>query len=401
MKIFVGIAVYDGVVAGTLSSLLQSFVAFQGSGDSVHFRVTGSDALISRARSILASQFLLTDCEVLFTLDSDIVFPPDAISRVCRKALETGQIVAGLYTTRGSEVRIALRVPEGKHQFPTDELIEAEYVNTGFMAVPRKVLEDMVPTLEKVHLKDDWMCPGGWWPFYAPFVHKGLYLSEDWAMCERAIRLGYKCYVDNSIVLGHVGTKVYKLQDTATEPVLDPKEWHDATEPWVTDVIAKMVKSLPDAKLYVEIGCLHGWTVEKVLDENPTVEAIGIDIQPIPLERVRFRPIQGDSRKVLWGLDGVEPDVVFVDGGHDYETASNDIRWAQERGARLIIVHDIYSFAGVGQAVREATRDGWSMVEMPVRQFPWYGQTGLALMTRTPCPDTASFAVGDLDIAED
>ena len=382
MRIFMALAVYADVTVGMSTSLIQAFAHFRRTGHTLDIRANNGDALVSRARSILASQMLGTDAEVLISIDADIIFQSGAITRVCEKALETGHIIGGLYTTRGSEIRIALKVPAGRHQFPTDELIEAEYVNTGFMAVPRKVFEDVAEDLERVHLADDWMCKGGWWPFYMPFVHNGLYLSEDWAFCQRAADHGYKCYVDNSIVLGHLGRKVFWVAETGDGPALHPQNYADGTEPWVTSLISALVRSLPNAQLYVEIGCLNGRTVQTVLEDNLTVNAIGVDVQPIPFEHDRFHAVIGDSKEVLATLDGVRPDLVFVDGGHDYETALSDIRWAQGREATVIAVHDIYSFPEVGRAARDAATEGWGIVELPVGQFPWYGQTGLALMTR-------------------
>src|SRR3990167_607480 len=66
------------------------------------------------------------------------------------------------------------------------------------------------------------------WPSYMPFVipddgvEENLYLSEDWALCERAKRAGFKMWLDPSIRLGHVGSEMYKMEDLLRNPKPEP-----------------------------------------------------------------------------------------------------------------------------------------------------------------------------------
>lgn len=152
------------------------------------------------------------------------------------------------------------------------------------------------------------------------------------------------------------------------------------TEPWVTALVASIVHAV-GARVYMEIGSQNGVTVRRVLEENPDVFVVAVDKVKLPFEHDQVCFLQGDSHAVLPSI-GIKPDVVFVDGGHDYDTALNDIRWAQGRGVKVILAHDVDAFAGVGRAVREASQNGWAAVKLPTKPFPWFRQTGLAILSR-------------------
>ena len=166
------------------------------------------DGLISRARSIIASRWWAeTADDVFLMVDDDIIFSVDDAEKIVRHAQETEGIVCAAYPIR-SGAHLAIRGNgdnDGAITFDKDQpLQEIEYAATGFIAVHRKVLDAMVPTLEIVHEDQPW----AFWPMFAPMVRQmgeaKAYLSEDWAFCARAIDLGFKVYVDPSIKLGHL-----------------------------------------------------------------------------------------------------------------------------------------------------------------------------------------------------
>lgn len=166
------------------------------------------DGLVSRARSIVVSRWWAeTADDVFLMIDDDISFSVDEAERVVAAALRTEGIVCGAYPIR-SGVGLALRGLEAQNaiDFGPDktELVEIEYAATGFMAVHRKVIDAMVPTLELVHADQPW----SFWPLFAPLIvpmgPAKAYLSEDWSFCHRARDLGFKVYVDPSIKLGHL-----------------------------------------------------------------------------------------------------------------------------------------------------------------------------------------------------
>lgn len=217
---------FDAGTAVALSNLMQ----WANFDDTV--RISWSmgvgDSLISRARSEQATKFLLgpQHGDILFFIDSDIVFQPEQVIQLASwcKDSEYG-IVCGAYPTRGNEMpRLAQRVYPGtaiQVGQPIDKPIEIIYPSTGFIAIRRDVLQAVADTLP--------ICHSGrtseMYPLFLPMIadhNDGAgpeYLSEDWAFAARARALGFKSYMDTSIILGHVGTRTYYANDIRTNPM--------------------------------------------------------------------------------------------------------------------------------------------------------------------------------------
>ena len=191
------------------------------------WRPIHGDALIERSRARAATHFLLdSDADVFLTVDTDIVFGwRDAVA-ICEQAM-TYDIVVGAYVKRShlrSIVTSALepRVPVEFFIDPTPAPIR--WGATGFMAVHRRVFEKLAQDLPLCHPNEELRH----YPFYLPFVvEEGgspIMLSEDWALCERARRVGFTTYVNPAVRLVHLGDYGYALEDmlpmyTPTGPI--------------------------------------------------------------------------------------------------------------------------------------------------------------------------------------
>ena len=182
------------------------------------------DALVSRSRSLVASAFLRSDCDVLLTIDTDIWFRAADAIKLAEKAVAY-DIIAGLYMTRALNTQPAMMLPNEPVVFADNsEPVEAQYVSTGFQAIHRSVFEKLSESLPLCH--QDWKDKGvntSFWPFYMPFVipwegDGNMYLSEDWAFCHRAKEAGFKVWLDPSIRLGHIGSVMYTLEDLVRPP---------------------------------------------------------------------------------------------------------------------------------------------------------------------------------------
>jgi len=186
--------------------------------------IVSGDALISRSRSIVASSFLRSDCDVLLTIDSDIWFRAEDAIHLCEKALELG-VVAALYMTRNLSTQPALMLPDEPVVFAADsEPVKAQFLSTGFMAVRKDVFAALKEDLPLCH--QGWNDRGqdtSFWPFYMPYTipwegDGHMYLSEDWAFCQRAKDRGFTLWLDPSIRLGHSGTVMFTLEDLIRDP---------------------------------------------------------------------------------------------------------------------------------------------------------------------------------------
>jgi hypothetical protein len=182
------------------------------------YRPECNDALIERSRSKAATKFLASDCDVHLSIDSDIAFDALAALEICRQAVEF-DVVAGIYITRSRA-----------KGFPTSLLFEGQVMDfggpsrvepirwaaTGFLAVHRRVYE-------RIALRDDMpLCHAGteleMRPFYGTFPYQKpdgtwIFLSEDFAFCERAREEGFSIYANPAVRLIHLGQYPFRLED--------------------------------------------------------------------------------------------------------------------------------------------------------------------------------------------
>ena len=172
------------------------------------------DALISRARSIEATQFLRrTASDVLLFVDDDIVFDPADAVKLTSACTTERPVIGAPYLVRSGR-HLSSRLFEGQEIECKDnaELVEVQHVATGFMAIHRSVLEKMKDTLTLCYPQEEALMM---WPFFHPMIWDNKnapeYLSEDWSFCERSRQLGFSVWLDPSIRLGHIGKHIYQM----------------------------------------------------------------------------------------------------------------------------------------------------------------------------------------------
>ena len=188
------------------------------------------DALISRSRSILGSVFLRSQCDVLLSVDSDIYFDPGQAVEMVERCYRGKDVIAGLYLTRSIQSQPAAMLPPHPVTFqPNASPVEAPFVSTGFMATRHSVFAKLAKDLPLCHV--GWENGGmktSFYPFYQPYVipwpgDENMYLSEDWAFCQRARDAGFKIWLDPTVRLGHLGQVMFTLEDlirpARSEPV--------------------------------------------------------------------------------------------------------------------------------------------------------------------------------------
>lgn len=237
MTVFCGPSIWRNINVRTMSAMMTAMMTSPTS-ERVIWAPIWNDALIGRSRSIMCTEFLKTDADVMVIIDDDIVFEPGDFWKIVEGARETRGIYGGAYVTRSTEPHITSRVlADGKEQLfaqtPERRPVEYQYLATGFWAVHRDVMEAMVGAefvdaygthrMDLVELGAD----RPFYPMFQPFVCREEdgrlhYLSEDWAYCNRARQLGFRAWVDLSIILIHMGEYPYTVRDlkTLAEPGL-------------------------------------------------------------------------------------------------------------------------------------------------------------------------------------
>ena len=214
-KALLGICAWRHLEIATANCLHQA----DGAGYDIHYH--WNDALISRARSIVASQFLQKWSEeynVLVFIDTDIVFNLETLKKVIDLALEKGAVAVSPYSIRrGKHPWLAFRQldnGEPVHVGPRAEPVPIKYGATGFMAIPRTILQEMSKTLP--YCTDH--TGRGMWPFFQPFPQEQPegyteYLSEDFAFCQRVQNMGREVWLRADTSVGHMGVYEFSFRD--------------------------------------------------------------------------------------------------------------------------------------------------------------------------------------------
>jgi glycosyltransferase involved in cell wall biosynthesis len=221
MKIYVGSPVYRGAEVEHQESMFALIELVRRDPDIQMQRATiKGDADIGRARNVAATNFLeQSDADIFLTIDDDIWFSPEDALTLCKKCYNGYNVIGGLYMTRGIlnvQPAILLADNEAFTFQPDEKPLKAQFLSTGFMAMHRKVFEKMTK-----HPEVRYCMKTSKTPFYTFYLQKtipwpndeNLYLSEDWAFCQRAREMGFDIWLDPTIRLGHIGKYIYRLED--------------------------------------------------------------------------------------------------------------------------------------------------------------------------------------------
>ena len=156
------------------------------------------------ARNSAVQQLLSSPFQWLFSLDSDIMCPPDTILRLLSRNLP---IVSAMYSRRSPPHSVPVMIKNGSWvtNFIPGSLVEVDWVGAGALLVHRSVFERMPhqrpgsPWFDwRVNLKGTGVVP------------EDTCLSEDFTFCQHAKRtLGISTYVDTSIECRHCGYSEY------------------------------------------------------------------------------------------------------------------------------------------------------------------------------------------------
>ena len=195
----------------------------------------GGDALISRARGVMAGKFLehTTHSHLLF-IDADIGFKPESVFRLLDADRD---VVGGVYPAKrvhwdkakrafesgtsdvpaASYNYVVRYIPHPENRVEVDEqgFGPVAYIGTGFMLIRRQALQRVADAHPELRAKHGDM-NGAAVP-EAPMVFEtmieaetGEYLSEDYAFCRRWRDLGGEIFADFETRLMHVGHAAYE-----------------------------------------------------------------------------------------------------------------------------------------------------------------------------------------------
>jgi len=216
------------------ASILKLLLACQQRDIRFAVQMSGSDALITRARQNIVGNFLANqEATHLLFIDSDIGFEPDQAFRL----LDFGAPVsAAIYPLKKLDWRkvassaAGFRSPlesasltytvgfrEGRPDVQRDGFARVQFAATGFMLLQRDALISMIEHYPELrykydHRPGDTQAESPWRSalFNCMIDETGAYLSEDYSFCRRWTEMGGEIWIDLKSKLVHVGTMEFR-----------------------------------------------------------------------------------------------------------------------------------------------------------------------------------------------
>ena len=216
---FIATPCYGGMVADRYTcSLLSTQRLLMKAGLDFEYSTLRNESLITRARNILVSQFMTTNCTHLFFIDADIEWlnPEDALRLPCYGL----PITIGAYPKKTIPPQLALNFKYADRErtklTKRGPLVEVLDGSTGFFCVERSVIEKMMKEYPNTRYRSDSNIGKNLESHcYALFdcvidEKDNRYLSEDYAFCRKHQDMGGKIWVDTLVDLNHCGAHIFE-----------------------------------------------------------------------------------------------------------------------------------------------------------------------------------------------
>lgn len=211
IKFCIGMPIMGSVPAYTAISLIETATRFTEQGISLAFTYELNNSIVQHARNRVAQNFLeKSGADKLICIDSDITWNVDDLFRLCCWS-SIYPFVGAMYPTKNEAMKFIGRYgkTEAGNTITSNEhgLVSMSGFGLGFVIIDRSVFEELKPHTEKYDHNHE----KGIYNFFDVVKKDGHILGEDIYFMQRYIEVtGKDIWVDPSIELGHIGSKVYR-----------------------------------------------------------------------------------------------------------------------------------------------------------------------------------------------
>ena len=156
-KLMIGLPAYDHKVglkmAISLMRLAQNVVEH---GITIQISSICGCSVVTRARNMIAHEFLKSDCDSLLFIDADMTFEPESVLRLLAWN-QKKPIVAGAYEARKEGKIYILSLEGDSENIEMDGygLVKARRVATGFMMIQKQVFQKLAEMHPEWRHKDN------------------------------------------------------------------------------------------------------------------------------------------------------------------------------------------------------------------------------------------------------
>jgi hypothetical protein len=216
------------------ASLLKLQTALRAYGDfNLKLIFKDGDALITRARASLISQFLDDPSAThLLFIDADIGFEPEQVLRLLQcgaemcaavypiKRIDWDKVKKTIDSARPNPAAASLQyvfeVEDPDAVIAKAGFVKVRYAGTGFLMIRRQALEKMCAQYPHLQYQRDHSLDAAtasdkrFALFECMIAEDGTYLSEDFAFCKRWTDMGGEIWADLDSKLHHVGPMTFR-----------------------------------------------------------------------------------------------------------------------------------------------------------------------------------------------
>jgi len=136
--------VYDAPAPGYAFSMSKCREVLHEAGIQTEYVLLVGNCHVDDARNVVVQQFLLTKCEELIFIDSDVIWEPKELLKLCQYDVD---FVGGVYPYRKEGLGLKDDVPvgllDGVLEPDENGLLEVHHLPTGFMRIRRHVIETL------------------------------------------------------------------------------------------------------------------------------------------------------------------------------------------------------------------------------------------------------------------
>ena len=216
--------------AASLFKLQKLIRGYSGLNLKILFK--DGDALITRARASLISQFLDDpDATHLLFIDADIGFEPEQALRLIECGADMCAAIYPIKRIDWDKVRTTIEAARPNpaaaafnYVFEVEDpaavierggFVRVRYAGTGFLMIRRQALQRMCSHYPQLQYKHDHSIDAAtasgnrFALFECMIAEDGTYLSEDFAFCKRWIDMGGEIWADMNSKLNHVGPMTF------------------------------------------------------------------------------------------------------------------------------------------------------------------------------------------------
>lgn len=238
-SVYIGTPMYGGLCYhGYVDSLISNILDLKKHKIDVFWEFLGNESLITRGRNYISDSFLKSPCSHLMFIDSDIIFPYDAIRKllsvkenlVCaaypKKMIDWNNVynkcreepnlmdklqIDNIKKTGASYVLNLINNTINFSKPNKKGLIEVSQAGTGFMLISREVFLKMRTQMKQARASN-FGANNSWYTEYfkTEVGEDGILQSEDWVFCNQWRKVEGKVWLMPEIELKHIGTHVYE-----------------------------------------------------------------------------------------------------------------------------------------------------------------------------------------------